>query len=225
MHEIRREILKKLSETKKARYSELKRKGLEGNVFSYHLKALIMEGYIIQKDGAYTLTSKGKHLADRVSPADFKERIQPKIITVIIIKKGDEYLLYQRKKQPFFGYVGFPYGKIHLEERIGEAAERELTEKSGFQAKLKYRGHAYFTVHDETELVSSMLCHVFTGTQAEGELLKEFPSGTCFWGKLGDFPKNKLLPGVIQMENLVKENPSKMFFGEYFLNTSDEESN
>jgi len=223
MHEIRKEILKKLSQTKGARFSEIKGKNLEGNVFNYHLKALIQEGYIIHDKRSYILTPKGKHFSDRVSNTDFNERVQPKIITVIIIKKGDKYLLYQRKKQPFFDKVGFPYGKIHLEERIGEAASRELTEKSGLQAKLKYRGHVYFTVHDETELVSSMLCHVFTGTQVKGGFLKEFPSGTCFWGKLDDYYKNKLLPGVIQMEGLVKENQSKMFFDEYFLNTSDDE--
>ncbi len=223
MHEIRREILKKLSETKKSRFSELKRKELEGNLFNYHLKGLVQDGYVIQKAGAYILTPKGKHLADRVSMTDFTERIQPKIITVIILKKGDKYLLYQWKKQPFIDHIGFPYGKIHIEERIAEAALRELAEKSGLRAKLKYRGHVYFTVHDETELVSSMLCHVFTGTQIEGELLKEFPSGTCFWGKLTDVPTRNLLPGVIQMERLVKEHPTGNFFGEYFLNTTDEE--
>ena len=223
MHKIRTEILKKLSETKKPRYSELKRKDLEGNVFSYHLKALIQEGYVIQKEGGYMLTPKGKHLADRSSYDSFSERIQPKIVTVIIIKKGNQHLLYQRKKEPFFNHVGFPYGKIHLEEQMVEAASRELTEKSGLTAKLKYRGHAYFTIHDETELVSSMLAYVFTGTQVKGELLEEFPSGTCFWGKLEDYPKNNLLPGVVQMEKLVKENPSGIFFEEYFLNTTDEE--
>jgi len=221
MHEIKKEILKKLTATRKARYSELKRKSLEGNIFSYHLKALIKEGYIVQRDKGYVLTPQGKHLVDRVSLGNFKDRVQPKIITVIILKRRGKYLLYQKKKQPFFDHVGFPYGKIHLGERLGEAAARELTEKSGLEATLKYRGHVYLTVHDEADLVSSMLCHVFTGNQIKGKLLKEFPSGTCFWGKLEDFPKQNLLPGVVQMERLVKKNSSKMFFDEYFLNTSD----
>jgi ADP-ribose pyrophosphatase YjhB (NUDIX family)/predicted transcriptional regulator len=222
MHEIQKEILRKLSETKKARYSDLKRKDVEGNIFTYHLKGLIKEEYIIQKDRGYILTSKGKHLVDRVSTQNFNERIQPKIVTVVILKKGNKYLLYKRNKQPFFGHTGFPYGKVHLEERMQDAASRELTEKSGLQAKLKYRGHVYFTIHDEAELVSSMICYVFTGSQIKGEILKEFPSGECYWGSMDDIPKNKLLPGVIQMERLVKKHTTGIFFEEYFLNTTDE---
>jgi ADP-ribose pyrophosphatase YjhB (NUDIX family)/predicted transcriptional regulator len=194
MHEIQKEILKKLSETKKARYSDLKRKDVEGNIFSYHLKSLMKEEYVTQKERGYVLTPKGKHFVDRVSSHNFNERIQPKIVTVVILKKGNKYLLYKRNKQPFFEHTGFPYGKIHLEERIGDAALRELTEKSGLTAKLKYRGHAYFTIHDEVDLVSSMICYVFTGNQISGELLKEFPSGVCYWGSLTDIAKNKLLP-------------------------------
>jgi len=222
MHEIKKDILKKLSETKKARYSDLKRKNLEGNIFSYHLKTLVKEGYVIQKESSYTLTAEGKHFVDRISFINFKERIQPKIVTVIILKKGNKFLLYKRNKQPFFGHTGFPYGKIHLEERMIDAASRELTEKSGLTAKLKYRGHAYFTIHDETELVSSMLCYVFTGNQITGDLLTAFPSGECYWGSFDDIPKNKLLPGVIQMERLIKKHITGIFFEEYFLNTTEE---
>lgn len=222
MHEIQKEILKKLSNTKKARYSELKRKDLEGNVFSYHLKSLIKENYITQKDDGYGLSPKGKHLADRVSYINFNERIQPKIVTMVVLKNNGKYLLYKRKKQPFFGYVGFPYGKIHLDERIGDAASRELTEKSGLKAGLKYRGHVHLTVHDETELISSMICYVFTGDKITGELLKEFPSGECYWGRLEDVVKNRLQPGAVKIQKLLENNPKGIFFEEYFLNTSEE---
>lgn len=223
MHDIRKEIFNRISKSKKSRYSDLKPKDLDGNIFTYHLKSLISEGYIEKSDDLYTLSSKGKHLMDRVSSTDLNVRIQPKIITVIILKKGDKYLLYKRKKQPFIDHIGFPYGKIHIEEKLEKAALRELSEKTGLKAKLKYRGHAYFTVHNETELVSSMFCHIFTGSQIEGELSDGEGEKRCFWAKIEDFPKNNLLPGVYQMEKIIKENPKELFFIEASLNTTDED--
>jgi ADP-ribose pyrophosphatase YjhB (NUDIX family) len=222
MHEIQKQILKKLSESKKARYSELKRKDLEGNIFSYHLKTLMKQGYVIHKDTLYSLTSKAKQLVDRLSYDTLTERMQPKIITTLILEKDGKYLLYKRKKEPFIDHVCFPYGKIHLEERLGDAAIRELAEKTGLHAKLKYRGHIYLTVHDETELVSSMVCNIFTGSHITGNLKTHTKVGECFWGELKDIPKSKILPGVLHIVKLLKENKNQIFFAEYFLNTTSE---
>jgi ADP-ribose pyrophosphatase YjhB (NUDIX family)/predicted transcriptional regulator len=223
MHEIQKEILKKLSEHKKATYSTLKRKDLEGNIFNYHLKVTIKEKYVKHKEKEYSLTAKGKHFVDRVSSVNFSERIQPKIITVVILKKGNKYLLYKRKKQPFLDQVGFVHGKIHLEERVVDAASRELSEKSGLQAKLKYRGHMYMTIHDEMELVSSMMCYIYTGNNITGELFKDFPKGECYWGSLETVPTHKLFPGITHMLRLIQKHPTDIFFEEYSLNTTDEE--
>ncbi len=230
MHPLRRNILRKLSSVKSARFSDLKDKGIENNLFTYHMKMLSKDGYILHKGTQYSLTPKGKHLVDRMSSTNFIERIQPKIITITVLKKGSnknpQYLLCQRKKQPFFDQIGFPNGKIHLDERICEAALRELQEKTGLQAKLRYRGHLYVTIHNETELVSSMLCHVFTGTQITGKLFNEnkenkFSDSSCFWGRIEDVSRNALIPGTIQIERLVQKKQKGLFFEEYFLNTSD----
>ncbi len=223
MHEIRKQIFKKLSEAKTARYSELKGKTLDGNIFSYHLKSLIREGYVRRKDRGYSLTPKGKNLVSGVSFESFSERAQPKIVTTIVLEHKGKYLLYRKKREPFLNNISFPYGKIHIEERVAEAANRELFEKTGLTAKLRYRGHVYIMVHDETELVTHILSHVFSGTQLKGKLENEDASNTgCFWSRLDAVPKSQLLPGVAQIARLVKDNPTKLFFEEYSLNTSDE---
>jgi ADP-ribose pyrophosphatase YjhB (NUDIX family) len=225
MHEIAKSILQKLATQKTARYSELKDKAVEGNQFVYHLKSLIKFGYIKLEDKAYSLTSAGKHLIDRMSFMTFKERIQPKIVTIIVAEHDGEhtgkFLLYKRKRAPFIEHVGFPYGKIHLEERLQESAERELQEKTGMYGELKHRGDVYITVHDEAELVSHMLCHVFSGANLKGELNTN-TGGECFWGSLEDFPQNKLIPGVKQIAKLLEKNKRGHFFAEYFLNTTDD---
>jgi ADP-ribose pyrophosphatase YjhB (NUDIX family) len=224
MHHIQKHILKKLSLSKKDRYADLKPRGVESNLFVYHLKALIREGYVISKDESYRLSAGGKLYADRVSFESFQERIQPKIVTILVIKNSDKYLLYRRRRQPFIGRIGFPYGKIHLEEHLDDAASRELNEKTGLETKLTHRGMVYITVHDETELVSHMLCHVFSGQNPSGELRTDTSIGECFWDKLESIPTKKLIPGVKEIAKLLKKKPSsKLFFAEYFLNTSEDD--
>lgn len=217
MHEIQKHILKKLSSVDKARYGELKPRTVEGNQFVYHLRTLMRNGYVRNSGGVYSLASLGQQLVDRMSFKTFKERIQPKVVSIIALKDGNEYLFYKRNRLPFLGRVGFPYGKIHLEERILDAAHRELLEKTNLRATLKHRGVVYLTVHNETELVVHMLCHVFTGTDPEGELRSDTTFGGCFWSSMKDIPEKSLIPGVKQIIKHL-ERDKQFFFAEYFLN-------
>jgi len=188
----------------------------------YHLRTLINDGLVKKSGTLYKLTTKGKNLADRVSIGSFEERIQPKIVTLIVCTRDDDgsYLLYRRGKQPFLGKIGFPYGKIHMGERVLEAAERELKEKTGLRADLTYRGDVYITVHDEEELVTQMLCHIFSGVNPAGVLTKNSSIGECFWGLLERIPKEDDIPGVKQVLKLVTSS-EKPFFKEYFLDVHE----
>lgn len=223
MHEIQKHIFRVLSTKPKARFADLKPKSIEGNLFTYHLKTLLRQGYIETSAFKYRLSPTGKRLLDRISFETFQERIQPKIVTIIVIEHNKKFLLYKRRRSPFIHHIGFPYGKIHLGEHLEEAAQRELEEKTGLKAKLKQRGIVYLTVFDETELVSHMLCHVFVGKNPTGLLRTDTTIGTCFWGDLDQFPKNSLMPGNAQILKLIKKSSaSRLFFEEYFLNTSEE---
>jgi 8-oxo-dGTP pyrophosphatase MutT (NUDIX family) len=119
------------------------------NHVSYHVGKLI-EQKILKKTGTgYRLTTVGKSLIDRMSLATFTERIQPKIVTLIVCTNATgDMLLYRRRKQPFLGKVGFPYGKIHMGERVADAAAREFQEKTGLTATMRYRGDVYTAVYD-----------------------------------------------------------------------------
>jgi ADP-ribose pyrophosphatase YjhB (NUDIX family) len=228
MHEIQSDILNKLMFSKKARYRDLKTKDVEGNLFSYHLQTLLKNEYILLKNSYYYLTTKGAQHVDRMSAETLKPRAQPKIATLLVLKSKGKYLLYKRGRMPFINHIGFPYGKIHLEERVSESANRELFEKTGLTAKLKHRGDVYITVHNETELVSHTLFHIFSGSKIQGQLSPSSQFGECFWGnidktaKTADDTVDMLIPGVIQIDRLLRENKSKFFFGEFFLNCSEE---
>ena len=224
MHQIQKHILRTLSLKKKARYTEIKPKTVEGNIFTYHLKTLMRDGYVVLKDLKYSLSPKGKQFVDRVSFETFQERIQPKIVTILVIENKGKYLLYKRRRLPFIDSIGFPYGKIHFGEHIKDAAHKELQEKTGLTIdKLTHRGEVYMAIHDEADLISHALFHVFTGKDPKGTLREDTQIGKCFWGKLEDFNKKDLIPGVDKIMALVKKNkPTQLFFAEYFLNVSEE---
>ena len=216
VHPYERHILWKLALSEKSRYSELRPKDAESNLFIYHIKKLITEGLIKKLERGYCLTAQGQRYVDKLSLASFEPRFQPKIVTVIILKnpKG-EYLFYTRKRQPFYGMLGFPYGKIHFGETIHEAAERELKEKTGLSAKLEHRGDVYLTIYNkDKELVADMLCHVFLGGNPSGKLLAETEVGSSSWEDIKTIGKKNFIPGFRQIFEITSKS-KKYFFKEF----------
>lgn len=216
MHELQLEILSQLTLNSQLRYNRLKPPLLESNHFVYHLRRLISAGLVGKSGLHYGLTPAGQRYADRLSLQPPRgPRIQPKIVTLLACEnnRGD-WLLYRRKKQPFFGLIGFPYGKIHLEEHISDAALRELKEKTGLTARLKHVGNIYLSVYEEGELISHMLAHVFYGRGPRGELLADSPIGQCFFAPVGDLNQD-FMPGFKEVFQAVQA--QKPFFLELVL--------
>lgn len=173
----------------------------------YHLRAVTKEGYVQKVPGGYQLTAAGKRYVDRISMEKFQPRIQPKIVSMLVItnKKG-ELLLWQRNKQPFIGKMSFPVGKIHLGESLDDAAERELSEKTGLHTKLNHVGDGYITIYEGTELVSQVMFHCFTGTSASDAFIGE----GLQWSSLSAHQK-ALAPGVEEVYAAVKKNKTHFF--------------
>lgn len=204
MHWIQKEILKQLILHPQRRYSELKPDGVEGNLFMYHLRSLIRDGYVAKTgSGRYALSADGKRYADRLSLDTLKPRIQPKIVSMIVCRNArGEYLLYRRVRQPFSGMVSFPHGKIHLGETVAEAAARELSEKGGLRATLRHCGEVYLTVYQAGELVTQTLCHVFTASRPVGTIRSDETIGSCFWGRLQRTARPDYAPGLLDVARL-----------------------
>jgi len=219
MHKIQRHILHCLIQKKDLKFSELKPKGVESNLFIYHLNKLFKEGLVKKTNWRYNLTPAGKRFVDKLSLKDLKVRIQPKIVTLVACKNDEgEYLLYQRSHQPFIGMVGFPYGKIHLGETVLQAAIRELKEKTGVQADMQHRGDVYLTTYEGKDLISQSLCHIFSAKNPKGDIKKKSPIGKCFWSDLKDLDKDNFFPGFKEVLSLLKKNSSnKHFFAEYMF--------
>lgn len=163
-HHIQKFIIDALMFRDTARFSQLRPPKTDTNLFSYHLKQLIKEGFVDKLDRGYRLSVKGMGYVDRVSLSDTSLRAQPKIITMIVIQNSEgELLLWQRKRQPFIDVWTLPYGKIHNEDAsVMDAAVREISEKIGLDNHvMKHAGDCYIRVKAEGQLLSTTLAHVF----------------------------------------------------------------
>jgi 8-oxo-dGTP diphosphatase len=198
-------------------YAQMRPAGVESNHFAYHLDQLLKAGYIAKKDRDYFLTNKGKALADRVSHDNLSVRIQPHIVTSIYIKNdADKTLLFKHSFQPYLGLYGAPQGRLHYEEKIADAARRELKEKTGLEAvTLTHRGIAYIQAQSKDETISKILTHIFTG-EITGEPLLETGSekGEPIWADASALQADQCMPGYKDIESMLAKNDSGLFFAE-----------
>jgi len=217
VHYIQLKILSALTLTDSARYSQIKPKDIESNLFIYHLRQLIKAKLVVKNaDGTYSLSSAGKAYADKVSMSSYKLRSQAKIVNLIACEnKAGKFLLYRRKRQPFIGLAGFPYGKVHLGETIKESSEREFNEKTNMNARLSHRGDVYVTVFSDGTLISHTLFHIHTGTNPRGKLKEETPIGYCYWETIDENNPGDYFPGFLEIYRLIKAKPRQRFFAEY----------
>ncbi len=211
MHIIQKQILETLTYHETVRFAALRPPKVESNLYSYHLKLLIKDGYVKKLDAGYTLAAKGLMYVDRVSIKKFELRQQPKIITILVLenKKG-EILLWKRNKQPFINQWSLPSGKIHIDDpNIMTAALREAREKIGItEVNLRHVGECYVKQHQGGEIISAILGHVLYGK------LDDFTSPHTHWWKKGD----QILPGtedIIQAAR--KQRSGARFFSELKL--------
>ncbi len=212
---MQRKILEKLLYAESLGYAALRPAKTESNLFAYHLEQLLKEKLIIKHDRSYTLSPAGLALIDRLSQTTMAARTQPHIVTAIdLVNARGETLLFKRSFQPYLHRLGFPMGKIHLEETIAQAAARELQEKTGLQdIPLTHRGVVYIEATQDGQLISKVLYHVFHGEVAEALPVTAGPRGECLWADHTTFTTEQLMPGFLRIKELLATQPG-LFFDE-----------
>jgi 8-oxo-dGTP diphosphatase len=220
MHSTQRYILQKLQRCSPRRYSELRPKEVEGNVFMHHLRKLIRDGVVVQVEGGYGLTSRGNQLLDRMSASELRPRVQPKILVEVACQREDgAWLFFRRKWEPFKGKVGFPAGNLHLGESVLEAAARELKDKTGLEANLTHLGNLYMTTLQDGDIISHLLTHVVVGKITGGEFISHSEQGEAFWHSESEELPEGSFPGLKDVIAHIKKLPKDgQFFGEYSYN-------
>lgn len=207
-HHIQRAMVGYLLTHEYARFKDLRPPKVDTNLFSYHLKLLLKQEYIVKTEQGYTLGSKGLRYVDRVRGEDMKLRTQPKIITMLLIQDGyGKILLQKRTKQPYINTWTLPYGKLHIDDSsVLVAARRESNEKLGYDPqKLRHVGDCYIRVKLNDSIESTTLAHILrfeTDTVPASENLQ--------WVEPLDLPRLKLAPAVEQIV-------TRSFFGDEFF--------
>lgn len=153
-HYLQLQILKKLLFSPGLKYSELRPDdSIENNKLSFHLDTLVSQGLVNKKGDKYILTLIGKEYANRMDTEKIQIKKQGKIgVVPCCVRNIDgkkEYLIYTRLKHPFYGYQGFPTGKIDYGESVFDAARRELQEETNLKGDPELFCITHYTVYDK----------------------------------------------------------------------------
>lgn len=199
LHHIRKDILDKLSTAEVRRYSELKPGQLDGNVFGYHLKGLITDGYVTkQADGNYSLSADGR---DYIVHRHEDPSQSAHSILLIVVKNGHEYLIRQRSVQPLLGFSGFIHGEPNPDLTVTEAARKRLLDKTGLDLELAIKGSALITQYRSGELQSYSHAVILYGETAETAITKSDATGINSWSTLEDV--TKILPSCFNIVDMI----------------------
>lgn len=186
IHPIQGQILKKLLFSTEVRFSEMNPDKVPSDQFNFHLKSLIDSG-LVEKNGKYKLTNKGKEFANRFDTEKMVLERQAKLTVVVGCQRQlngkKQYLVHKRLKNPNYGYHGYITGKIRWGEDVLETAKREIMEETGMIAgKLTLVGVEHKRDYAKTgELLEDKYFFVIRAEDFDTEVPKEYEGGENFW--------------------------------------------
>jgi len=101
-----------------------------------------------------------------------------------------EYLLQQRAREPFAGYIGLLTGKVLRGETIDEAAARILEEETGLSADFHVVAIKHKMDYDcEDKLLEDKFFFVVRASNISGPFKREFERGVNLWMSVGELEK------------------------------------
>lgn len=213
MHHIRKHILKTLMHAKWARFRDMRPPKVDSNVYSYHLRELQKEGLVEKGEHGYRLSPAGLFYVNKISMVNLELRLQPKIITMmVIVNQEGKHLLYPKVKQPFIGKLMLPFGKVHLDDASMEAAaRREMQEKVGFvPAVMRHAGDCHIQARILGQPVWNVLAYVFSA-RIDGD---DIPPGILEWRRRSELTAKNTTPATCEVIDAVKDS-STFFFREF----------
>ncbi len=189
VHDAQMVILRELLFHPSVGFAKLQRiTGMSSDHFNFHLKKLT-ELKLVEKvsRGTYSLTPRGKEYANKLDTDNHTVERQPKTAVILAIERvkdgKKEYLFQERLKQPYYGFWGFPTGKIRWGETITQTAERELMEETGLTADCRVAGVYHELVYQQEtgEQLEDKIFFVVHCTKTKGNLVREFEGGRNDW--------------------------------------------
>lgn len=213
IHPVQGEILCQMLFAESSSFSELNKKKLPSDQFSFHLRQLTDLKYINKdRTGKYLLTTKGKEFANTFDTSKGEVEKQAKIGVLIVGNKkinGKTYfLMQQRLKQPYYGFWGFVTGKMKWGETIEEGAIREFMEETGLTGIMMLAGLKHkIDYNQDGILLEDKYFLLVRARKLKGQLVEVFEGGRNKWMTLGEI---KALPDLFDgVEETIKMSLTK----------------
>lgn len=186
LHPIQAGILRTLLFKPRATFTELNVLQVPSDQFSFHLRRLVEEKILSKSEDGYEMTTEGKQLAQLMDPETGNYEHQAKIgvaIGSVRVEGGHtEYLVQERMKQPYFGYLGLMTGKIRWGETVLEAAARILEEETGLSAELRIVAIKHkMDYAKEGALLEDKFFFIVLAENLTGPFKQEFEGGRNVW--------------------------------------------
>ena len=196
-HQTRKDILLKLIHQPKASFNELWDKQGESNAFAYHLNKLVDEGVVLKEDGMYSLSADGRSLVTEIEgDTGSKTRFPTPTVVIVARDKQGRVLAQKRLKEPFFGYWGFPSGKLNFGWNPKERAVRDLNEETGLQAgSVVLRCIEHVKTFEGEALLHHHIMYIFEAFGCEGELVTQTHKASHEWLSVDEYLEKKRFPG------------------------------
>lgn len=220
MHWIQKDILKKLAKSKGLRYIELKPDSVDGNLFMYHLKQLISDGYIEKNEKNYSLTKEGKRFVGGTSISTGKQVKQPRVFVMLYcINEKEELLLYKWSRQPYLGHVSLPFSRLRYGQSVTETLKEVIKYKTNLSGQTKHLADIYVLTKDQKTVRSHYLAHIFLLDKISGKLTADGLTGQPFWQKPDNYSE-KLIDGTAEIIKTIEKN-DRSFFKEIIIKKTD----
>lgn len=227
IHEAQTAILRELLFHPSASYAQMQKPtGLTSDHFNFHIGRLV-ELELVERvsKGNYKLTTKGKEYANRLDTDKNTIEKQPKLSVVLVIERKDGKVLQQeRLKHPYYGFWGFPTGKVGWGEKLVDAAARELMEETGLTANLRVSGlfHKMDYRKDSDAILEDKYHAVIYGTEPKGRLIEQMEGHNNAWlSEKEVHTKGKVFESIPETTKLARKPGFDFFEQPYFYNIDE----
>lgn len=197
LHYYQVELIKKLAANSELNFNSLLIEGLESEHMNYHLKQLLDLGLVVKDNSKYRLSDTGKDYSNLLDEhTDLVEK-QPKTSVILIAKQKNadgviENLVTRRLRQPYLGKVGHLTGKVKFGETLQQAAERELFEETGLEAKTFRLERIYHKQRwRKNECIQDVIFYIFGVYKITGKLIEKTKYQENFWVTNKDIRERK----------------------------------
>lgn len=198
-HHIQRTIVYQLAFAPTMRFGELKPDDIDNKLFTYHLKKVIVAGYVTKNDtGLYMLTPEGRRIGVGALKSEHRliDRAYSTLLLAIRRKDDGAWLLYRRNTHPMIGLAGFMHVQPIATMSSVEIARQECRDKTGLDGEFTVHSHGYFRVYDKGQLESFIHFTLLICDDIQGKLVQNSPLADYFWDTAPDFSASHMLPNM-----------------------------